>query len=635
MFLGTLAHEVHTPTQVGYSMSGLRKFWCLLAGLLFVVLPSAAQLKVGNNVKLNLSGDISVGYDGTFSNEGQSSHGMGLGGDGVLSGYYYNPNFVSFTSRPYYDRAQSNSVYQSIGDNSGIDNTVNIFNGSHFPGSISYTKNYNSIGEYGIPGTSGLITHGNGTSYGITWGALLDGLPSLTASYLKSTSSSSIYGDGGQNDSSSRNITLSSGYTLKGFHLNGVYMNMSNDTTVPSFLQGFTTNTHGTNNAYLFNASHSFPMHGSFSAGFDRDSYSYHYQVPGDSSQDTASTGTADSINSILAIHPTPKLSAVFQANYTDNLSGTIAEQIINAGGEAPQTNVGPLRTLLFGGSAGYELPKNISLGAGVSRQEEYFEGQSYGTTQFNANVNYNYARPLFGALYLSIGVVDTASQLGNTGTAIVGNVSFARKIHNFDVGANFNYSQNVQTLYILTVGSAYNYGATVRRKLPGHTFWNASVGGGHSGFVTTAGTDSHQERVGTSLSRRGYGINANYSQSYGASLLTATGLIGIPGGLPPGVVSNYVVFNARSLGVGASVTLLGKMIVTGSYSDAKGSTLSYQLNVKNSSQVISGLLRYPYRKVYISAGFTQFNQGLLTPGSAPSVVSSYYFGISRWFNVF
>jgi len=49
----------------------------------------------------------------------------------------------------------------------------------------------------------------------------------------------------------------------------------------------------------------------------------------------------------------------------------------------------------------------------------------------------------------------------------------------------------------------------------------------------------------------------------------------------------------------------------------------------------MNALVRYPFRKLYFTAGFLRFNQAVGTPGSLPSVVNSYYFGISRWFKLF
>jgi hypothetical protein len=616
-------------------MSGLRIAWRLLAGLLLTGLPVVAQLQVGNNVKMKLNGDLSMGYNASFGDQVSSSHDFGLGGDGILSGYYYNPAFLSFSSRSYYDRSQTNSAYQSVGNTSGVDNTVNIFTGSHFPGGISYSKTYDSTGVFGVPGQSGLLSHGDGTSFGIGWGAFLEGLPSLQVNFSKQNSASSIYGTSATNDNSSHTFTMSSNYKLAGFQLNGTYLKMTSDMILPAALQVTSTESAGFTKAYLFNVSHPFPLHGAFSAGFNRSVFNYTYKSAGDGGPGSATDGSSDSVNTSIAIHPLDKLSAAFLVNYNDNLSGTIAQQVINAGGQAPETSFGKLKTLNASSTIYWQALHNVSFNAGVNRQEQYFQGTTLGYTQFNGTVNFNYARPLFGVLYFSVGAVDTASQTGNGGVGLIGNVSFSRKLDRFEISGNLSYSQNVETLVGVSTTSSYTYGVNVTRKFGTSTYWNAAYGGGHSGF-SVAGSDSSSSRYSTGISRHGYGATVNYSQSNGASLLTANGLISIPAGLPPGLItSNVVIYNGKSFGASASGTLFRKILISGAYSEASGATISPQLSTKSNSQMFTSMLRYPYRKVYITAGFTRFNQGISSSSGLPAMISSYYFGISRWFNIF
>ena len=102
----------------------------------------------GRNLSTNLSGTVSAGYSADYGNKIDSSHGLSLGGNATASGYYYNPNFVSFNLSPYYGQSRANSNFQSISDSSGVNLSSSIFSGSHFPGSISYAKAYNSQGQF-------------------------------------------------------------------------------------------------------------------------------------------------------------------------------------------------------------------------------------------------------------------------------------------------------------------------------------------------------------------------------------------------------------------------------------------------------------------------------------------------------
>ena len=142
----------------------------LLALGAMLAAPAWAQVEVGQNTSLSLSGDLGFGYDGEYGNQTGSSHGTSLNGDAVLQGYYYNPKFVSFFVDPIYNRSQANSGQGSITDASSINVGVNIFSGSHFPGSISFGEGFDSSGIYGFGTTPGLTTtSGKSHSFGIGW----------------------------------------------------------------------------------------------------------------------------------------------------------------------------------------------------------------------------------------------------------------------------------------------------------------------------------------------------------------------------------------------------------------------------------------------------------------------------------
>jgi len=81
----------------------------LLALGAMLAAPAWAQIEVGQNTSLTLSGDLGFGYEGDYGNQQGSSHSTALNGDAVLQGYYYNPKFVSFFVDPIYNRSQANS----------------------------------------------------------------------------------------------------------------------------------------------------------------------------------------------------------------------------------------------------------------------------------------------------------------------------------------------------------------------------------------------------------------------------------------------------------------------------------------------------------------------------------------------
>ena len=186
--------------------------------LVLMALPVAAQLKVGE-VSSKLNGTVSAGYTADSGNLTASDHGWTVGGMANLSGSYYNPNFLSFSVSPYLNQSRSNSNFQSISDASGVNANVNLFNGTVFPGNLSYSKEYNSDGSYNVPGLANYVTHGNSDAFGVGWSASVPKLPSLMADFEKGSSSYSVYGTNDQGSSSFHSFNVRSGYHIDGFNM--------------------------------------------------------------------------------------------------------------------------------------------------------------------------------------------------------------------------------------------------------------------------------------------------------------------------------------------------------------------------------------------------------------------------------
>src|SRR5947199_3849373 len=279
---------------------------------------------------MNLNGDVGYSYNGNI-NQGLSGHSMGFTGNANLAGSYYNPNFLNFNVQPYYDRVQSNSVFGSLTDATGVNANVNMFGGSHFPGSFNYSKGLNSTGQFGIPGSEiGLATHGNYQGMALTWSELLPNMPSLTASYAINDGTSSIFGTQGQNKQNDRALTLLSTYTLAGFRLSGGYTHRNVDSNFTEFLQGATApvTTNAGNDSYQFAGMHSFPLQGSYSFSWNRSTYTYDYH----DSYRTTSSGNSDTINGNLVFRPASKLSVARNSSFNNSLLRNVPDTILSTG---------------------------------------------------------------------------------------------------------------------------------------------------------------------------------------------------------------------------------------------------------------------------------------------------------------
>jgi len=597
-----------------------------------LVAPAAAQVEY-KGTTTSMSGFLNFGYAGDLPGKGEGAgddHGMQVGGSGDLEGYYYNPNFVSFSAQPYYNRSQGNSESGSIFDSSGYTANIRIFSGSHFPGSISFAQAYDSTGVFGIPQTTGLTTNGNSRNFAIGWSALIPDWPSLSVGYARGSGSSSVLGSNEEGESDTQNFTVHSGYRLWGMGLGAGFVHSDLDSSSTGFLtgkQGFNADT--STNTYSFSASRGFRS-GGFGFGFTRSDYSNNYS----GSQSGGGSGTTDNLFGTVGTKIW-KIPLTGNIAYTDNVEGSFIMQQINNGQPVLESTLSPeSRALTMSLSSSQQVLPHVFVTGFVSRQNLYLAGTSYGLTQFGANVTGNFGER-FKGLTVTVGAVDSANQLGNEGGSLTATANYRHNIGTWEVEGNFAYSESAQTLVSIYQISGLSYGGSLRHTFAHRVHWTFGGGAGRSGFVQTEGDKTRAESVNTSLSGFRCNLSGSYSKSSGTSVLTATGLVTVP---LPVVTGNLFNFDGQSKGVSASLPVLRGMSLSASYSHANSSTnglggLSMLSDNKTSS--LTGNLTYQFRKVYFNAGVLQFRQGLTGSAVPPSVVTSYYFGISRWFRAF
>jgi hypothetical protein len=54
-----------------------------------------------------------------------------------------------------------------------------------------------------------------------------------------------------------------------------------------------------------------------------------------------------------------------------------------------------------------------------------------------------------------------------------------------------------------------------------------------------------------------------------------------------------------------------------------------------NENDEYNALIQYQVRKLNFTSGYSRLGQGFSGTGTPPEVISSFYFGVSRWFNFF
>ncbi|HUO26349.1 MAG TPA: hypothetical protein VMU61_11840 [Candidatus Aquilonibacter sp.] len=612
---------------------GVRIPWAggLLAGVLFLAVPAVSQLQVGDNLNLNLNGTLAGGYTGDYGNLISSSHSLSGSGTGTLSGFYYNPNFLSFNVTPYYGQSRANSNYQSIFDSSGVNVSTSIFSGSHFPGSVSYAKSYNSEGNFGVPGVADYTTRGNSDTFGITWSENLPDEPSLSASFQRGSNDYSIFGTDQNGDSTFHSLTLRSGYLFHGFGLGAFYQDGGSHSLIPQLTetQEPPEDVSSSSSGYGFNVTHALPMRGGFSANFNRSSFDTGLLG-------SSYSGNIDTITSNAGIQPTDKLHLAVGANYSNSLTGQLYEQVVAAGGAVPAENINQSsHGLDIIGTMGYALARGLQSEVDIERREQTFLGETFGANTYSGSLLYTTG--FLGGNFNGAATIRD-STLDNTNENTLGfttSASFTRRINAWVMTGSFSYAQNAQTLLITYNSSFYNYSGNVRHRW-GPLTWNAGVSAGHSGLTIQQGTKNSSESYTTGLGISHFiTATGTYSKSSGIGIETTSGVAQNPVLEPVVTPSALILFGGDSYGIGLGSSPVRRLTIAASYARANSNTSFDSVASKAMNTQYNTFFQYQFRKMYLTGGFSRLQQGFNTTGTVPAVVSSFYVGVSRWFNFF
>ena len=590
-----------------------------------------AQIEVGSNTSMTMTGDLGFGYDASSGDTVQSSHGTSFNGDAVLQGYYYNPKFLNFTVTPVYNRSQANSGAGSITNATSINAGVNLFSGSHFPGSIGYGEAFNSSGNYGFGTIPGFTTTGNSRSFNIGWSELLPGLPPVSVQYTQNTTSSSIFGTDENDHTSTKNLNLFSNYKLDGWFMGAHFVDTWTSAELPSAVTGGEAVTGDTNGkVFSFNATHRLPLRGSFGANYSWSDFS-------GENNGVTSSGSNQTVTATAAFAPTQRFTTSFQATYDSNLAGAITQQLIGAGAVTPEVNLGTSSySMSFSNIDNYAIGKGLSLGFDVNHIQQEVYGETIGATHWSAIVNYQFLKPLWGHLVFYAGVNDQAADGTNLGAGLIAGASFSKQWSTMDVSASFAYAQNTETVLATETTSSYSYNAIVQRRLTRRVRWMGSFNGFRTGQGPVEGQGAHAENYGTNLVFKMYNLGANYSHTSGTVLLAANGYILPPGTIPPGLTGNqYLLDTGSSYGVNFTANPLRRFSIGASFQRAINDSLGVATPTNADSKVMNFFTTYQFRKLVLTAGYSNLNQFVSASGFPAANYTNYYAGIQRWFKFF
>jgi hypothetical protein len=633
-FNGLAQAEIHATWQRPCTIPVVRSTKQLALLICLAAQVAMAQLQVGDNTKLSAGGNFTVGYAGDYGDQIQSSHGLQFGASGTVNGYYYTPNFLNFSVTPYYNNSRADSSSQSLTDASGVAASANFFTGSRFPGSVSYHYDYNSTGTFGLPGTPNFTTQGNGQGFSVNWSALFPDLPTLTVGYQQGSGSGTLYGTNEESSSEQKIFNVHSSYHFAGFNMNGFYDHTSLNSQYPEFLTGVGFNVSDSSGYdYGANASRNLSLwNGSMYASYSHSSYNTDY-IYADPKSTTNSGYDASMQTAGVNFHPTQKLGFYFNENWTDNLSSFYNQVPGSGGGVVPPVNVlgNGSSSFTMGGGANYVFTQHVNANAQATYYTQSYLGQTFTGTFLSGNVNYT--NKLFNMFSFSAGLVDSSTGRGDNNVGFVGTVNYFHRFGQWETSGSFSYAQNVQSLLVTYTTSYYNYNANIHRKFSSRVQWTAAFNGSKQGLSSNKNSSSDSYGFSTSLSLRQVQFSGQYLKGSGSSIITGNTITPLPP--VPGINQNLIYYNAENYGGSINWTPIRRLIITGTYSRSLSDTFANGIFSKNNTEIIYSQLQYHLRRISVLAGYTRFTQGISATGVPPGTVTSYYGGISRWFDFF
>jgi hypothetical protein len=606
-----------------------RVAWLVQAGLLLTGRTVVAQVKFGD-FTTSLTGTVSPGYSAEYGNQIGSSHNWALAGAGTMSGNYYTPNFLSYNASFYVNQSRANSDFQSISNASGVNLNTSIFGGSRFPGLISYSKTYNSDGNYDVPGLANYVTHGNSDTLSVNWSENLPKFPTLSAGYQRGSSQYTVYGISDEGTNAFDSFNVHSSYRLDGFAMGAYYSAGDSHSLIPQVTsEEEPADGHSASDGTGADVSHALPMHGSASASFNRSYWSSTYLG-------NTSNGTIDLVTALASVHPTQKLALTTSLNYSDNLAGQLLQAVVAAGGVVSGSGTSQSSNSLdFLTVANYAATPHLQASVSAEHRSQELLGQSYGDNSFGGSVSYS--RILFdGNLNASLSVNDIIDdQTGDNALGFSATQNYSRTVEGWHVTESFGYAQNVQTLLVTYLNSSYNFSANIRRNW-GVFHVSVGAGGSRTALTEQAGASSSSESFDAAA---GYGrwisANGNYSKADGQAISTGAGLVPVPVPSPALPSTLLSLYGGDSYSFGLSSTPVKKLILSASYARSTTNITSGGATSGNENDEFSTLIQYQTRKLSYSSGFARLGQGFGGSGYPAAIVSSFYVGVSRWFNVF
>jgi len=598
------------------------------AGFILLTESLSAQLNVGE-MSLSATGNIQPGYTANFGNTIASTHNWELSGTGTVNGSYHNPGFLSFTVAPYLNESRDNSDYRSVSNSSGIAADVNIFNGSHYPGTFSFSKSWDAEGTYNLPGVANYVTHGNGTGIGVGWGVAIPDMPSLSARYQRGTSDYSLYGSNSAGSSDYNNFNLNSSYQIAHFGLGAFYTLGDNHSDIPEIVSGQPSSTIDSHNqTYGFTLYHPLPLRGTASASATESIFDATYLG-------FKTNQHVGLVNATATLLPSKSVAVSSSLNYSDNLQGQVLSQVLNTSAVADGTTNNTSSSVDLMNEVSFHADGTMQATLSYERRSQSYLGTNYGENTFGGGATYSHKifKGNFNLTAFATGSVQDAGGSSSLGLNV--NQNYTGTYHGWDFSEAFTYAQNNQTLLVAYTTSYFNFNGNAHRRV-GKLLMSLGAASGHTGFSNEKGyTSSNQNYYGSVTYRNFLTGSGSYSKGTGQALLSGSGYQ--PGPLPYGL---YSLYGGDSYSFSASSTPRKGLVLAASYAKADVNSSSADpsgtpTQSSNSNTVLSSQVEYHVRKLNFVSGFTRLDQGFSSSGDKTESLSSFYIGVSRWFKFF
>jgi hypothetical protein len=192
-----------------------------------------------------------------------------------------------------------------------------------------------------------------------------------------------------------------------------------------------------------------------------------------------------------------------------------------------------------------------------------------------------------------------------------------------------------VQTILISYTTSSYAYGGNLRRRW-GRFGWSGGASVTKTLLTEFTGSSNSSESFNTSVNYSHWlTANANYSKANGTAIQAGMGLIQNPIPQPILPVDDLILFGGKSYSFGLSSSPTRKMSIGASYAKSISNSNLQGIASLNDTKMVNVIFNYQFRKMYFTGGYSNLVQGFSLSGLPPENVSSFYVGVSRWFNFF